>query len=278
MFVLLFCMQSQRWFWETAWVLYGGLSPAVEVAMDPIQLVIVLFLLWAHRNFNVNMDCHSNTLSISYPLYWSGRNHIFCSVHAQQPNTNDCGAFAIAFLAELLFDGSPTEVQFDVGDMRWHLNLCLLMQQPYAACTRALTPFMQIFSLCYLHLVAASHSYVLVPKMILTLCNLCQWCFSLHQLAQILHCTDGGHHPLQLALMVFSLGALAYLLCAHQQIYRCILQLALCGGGGIILLYITLAYCNLHCIRFNCMASIVQGNANLQSLLKRVKHCAQNIL
>ena len=44
----------------------------------------------------------------------------------QQPNTNDCGAFSIAFLAELLFDGSPTEVQFDVGDMRGYLHLCLL--------------------------------------------------------------------------------------------------------------------------------------------------------
>ena len=41
--------------------------------------------------------------------------------------------------------------------------------------------------LCKLHLVAASHSYRLVPKMVLTLCSLRWWCLSFHQLAQILH-------------------------------------------------------------------------------------------
>ena len=37
------------------------------------------------------------------------------------------------------------------------------------------------------HPPAASHSYRLVPKMVLTMCKLCWWCFYFHQLAQILH-------------------------------------------------------------------------------------------
>ena len=49
------------------------------------------------------------------------------------------------------------------------------------------TTSMYILPLCYLHLVAASCSYRLVPEMVLTLCSLCWWCFSFHQLAQILH-------------------------------------------------------------------------------------------
>ena len=41
------------------------------------------------------------------------------------------------------------------------------MQQPNAACNKA-----QPLPLCYLHLVAASHSYILVSKMVLTFSNL----------------------------------------------------------------------------------------------------------
>jgi len=32
-------------------------------------------------------------------------------------NTSDYGVFAVAFLVELLFDGDPTSVMFDVGKM-----------------------------------------------------------------------------------------------------------------------------------------------------------------
>ena len=66
---------------------------------------------------------------------------------------------------------------------------------------------MQILPLCYLHLVTASRSYRLVPKMVLTL-----------QLALVVFFRPstsantplGGHCPLQLALVVFFLGALAH--------------------------------------------------------------------
>lgn len=34
-------------------------------SMDPFQLVIVLSLLWAHKNVNVNMGCHEDS-----PRYW----------------------------------------------------------------------------------------------------------------------------------------------------------------------------------------------------------------
>ena len=46
----------------------------------------------------------------------------------------------------------------------------------------------------------------------------------------------GRHHPLQLALVVFFIGALAHLLmCAQTN--RHTLQLALCGGGIYIYTY-----------------------------------------
>ena len=88
---------------------------------------------------------------------------------------------------------------------------------------------MQTLPLCYLHLVAASCSYRLVHKMVLTLCNLHWWCFSFHQTAQILHLHSWWSS--QLALVVFFLRALAHLLMR-------ILQLALCGGGIIYIYYI----------------------------------------
>ena len=96
------------------------------------------------------------------------------------------------------------------------------------------TTSMQILPLCYLHLVAASCSYRLVPKMVLTLCNLRWWCFSFHQLAQILHLYSWWSS--QLALVVFFLRALAHLLMR-------ILQLALCGGGACIFMWWWLYIC-----------------------------------
>ena len=65
------------------------------------------------------------------------------------------------------------------GDCMW----CWL----YTCSLHKGTTSMQILPLCYLHLVAASRSYRLVAKVVLTLCNLRWWCFSFHQLAQILH-------------------------------------------------------------------------------------------
>ena len=62
----------------------------------------------------------------------------------------------------------------------------------------------EVVSLSYLHLVAASRSYRLVPKMVLTL---------------------------QLALVVFFPPSLVHLLmCTQTNMHK--LQLALCGGGG----------------------------------------------
>lgn len=47
----------------------------------------------------------------------------------QQPNSNDCGVFSIAFLVELLFGGDPTAVLFDVSKLRPHLHESLKKQQ-----------------------------------------------------------------------------------------------------------------------------------------------------
>ena len=55
--------------------------------------------------------------------------------------------------------------------------------------------------------------------------------FPFHQLTKILHFSQGLHRQLQLALVVFFLGALAHLLMCSQMIMHK-LQLALCGGGS----------------------------------------------
>ena len=81
--------------------------------------------------------------------------------------------------------------------------------------------------------------------MVLTLCNLCWWCFSFHQLAQILHLHSWWSS--QLALVVFFLRALAHLL-------MCILQLALCGGGIYIHTYIH-SHAKLNETGIGCLAS-----------------------
>ena len=98
------------------------------------------------------------------------------------------------------------------------------MQQPNAVCTRAPPQSKscpRTTSIWLLH-----PAPMLVPKMVLTLCNLRWWCFSIHQLAKYSTCSHGWHHLLQLALVVFFLGALAHLLmCAQTN--RHSLQLAL---------------------------------------------------
>ena len=43
----------------------------------------------------------------------------------QQPNYKDCGVFSIAFATTLAFGVCPTEVRFDVPQLRVHLLECL---------------------------------------------------------------------------------------------------------------------------------------------------------
>ena len=69
------------------------------------------------------------------------------------------------------------------------------MQQPNAACIRA--PPQCKYCPCVTCIYAAFCSCRLVPKMVLTLCNLRWWCFSFHQLAQYSTCTHGGHRNLR---------------------------------------------------------------------------------
>ena len=94
--------------------------------------------------------------------------------------------------------------------------------------------------LCKLHVLSASCSYRLVPKMALTLCNLRWWCFSFHiNLRKYSTCTHGGHRPLQLALVVFFLGTLAHLVmcryCNLQFVVVVVLVVVfLCCGGNCI--------------------------------------------
>ena len=101
-----------------------------------------------------------------------------------------------------------------------------LMQRPNAACTRA--PLLCRSCLCAACICLLHPTPILVPKMVLTLCNLRWWCFSFHH---------GGHDLLQLALVVFSLE--------HYRIYilmctqRHTLHLALCGVGGLPIEFIS---------------------------------------
>ena len=57
-------------------------------------------------------------------------------------------------------------------------------------------------------------------------------------------CTHGGHRLLQLALVVFSLGALAHLLMRT-------LQLALCGGGACGFIYLSI-YLSIYLYSASC--------------------------
>lgn len=43
----------------------------------------------------------------------------------RQPNSNDCGVFAIAFATALLFGQDPSRIEFVTSVMRQHLNSCL---------------------------------------------------------------------------------------------------------------------------------------------------------
>ena len=89
------------------------------------------------------------------------------------------------------------------------------MQQPNAGST--MVPLYKLL------LVAASCSYRLVPKMVLTLCNLLWWCFSFHQLAQILHLHSWWSSPAAT--------------CAGVSFPR--------STSAIANVH---AYCNLHCV------------------------------
>ena len=84
------------------------------------------------------------------------------------------------------------------------------------------TTLMQILPLYYMHLVAASCSYRLVPNtvqlalvvfflpptsdttlavmVVITGCNLRWWCFSLEHLVHLLMCTQANRHTVQLVL------------------------------------------------------------------------------
>ena len=95
------------------------------------------------------------------------------------------------------------------------------MQQPNAGSTRARSA-LRLCPLCKVHVVAASRSY--------TLCNLCWWCFSLYQLAQILYLHSWWSSCTATFTGGVFLGALAHLLmCSQTNMHK--LQIALCGGG-----------------------------------------------
>lgn len=62
-------------------------------------------------------------------------NPTFLTVQTQ-PDGFNCGVFAIAFAAEILYGCSPMDAVFDVGRMRRHLMTCLQRQ--------TLTPFPKV--------------------------------------------------------------------------------------------------------------------------------------
>ena len=87
-----------------------------------------------------------------------------------------------------------------------------------------------VVPLCKLHLVAASRSYTCTQDGLDTV-QLALVVFLLPPTSENTSlAVNGCHHLLQLALVVFFIGALAHLLmCAQTN--RHALQLALCGGG-----------------------------------------------
>ena len=106
------------------------------------------------------------------------------------------------------------------------------MQQPNAGSTRARSALR--WCPCASCIWLLHPAPILVPKMVLTLCNLRWWSFSFHQLVQILHLQSWSSSPAATCAGGVFLGALAHLLmCAQTNRYT--LQLALCGGGGCIM-------------------------------------------
>ena len=89
------------------------------------------------------------------------------------------------------------------------------MQQPNAGST--MVPLYKLL------LVPAFRSYRLVPKMVLTLCNLRWWCFSFHQLAKILHLQSWSSSP----AATCAGGVFPWSTSAFTNVH---------------------AYCNLHCV------------------------------
>ena len=93
--------------------------------------------------------------------------------------------------------------------------------------------FIKVVPLCKLHLAAASCSYTCAQDDLdVVQLALVVFFLTLTTTNTPLALTVvNGHCPLQLALVVFFLGALADLLICTQTNMH-ILQLALCGGGG----------------------------------------------
>ena len=92
---------------------------------------------------------------------------------------------------------------------------------------------MQNLPLCKLHLVAASRSYTCAQDGLDTV-QLALVVFSFHQLAQIRHFTHGGHHLLQLALVVFSLEHYVAHLLMCTLMNRHMLQIALWAAVAVV--------------------------------------------
>ena len=87
---------------------------------------------------------------------------------------------------------------------------------------------------------------LLVPKMVLTLCNLRWWCFSCHQLAQRPHLHLQWASPATCAGGVFLVPASAFsYYCAHMTCHACChrpLQIAL----ALFLSFTNQAFTNVH--------------------------------
>ena len=79
--------------------------------------------IYIYDSFNSKMlsDCQKQFLDKLFPTY----DFIKCPVKfpfvQEQPNTHDCGVFAIAFAVSLFFNTKPENVRYDVSLMRSHL-------------------------------------------------------------------------------------------------------------------------------------------------------------
>ena len=125
-------------------------------------------------------------------------------------------------------EGKAPPVQVAVSRPSWAQVYMSRMQQPNAGSTRAR---FEVVPLCKLHLVAESRSYRLVSKMVLTLCNLRWWCFSFHQLAQILHLHSWCMVIATCAGGIFPQSTSAF---TNAHIATCSVWwwLYICGGSG----------------------------------------------
>ena len=102
-----------------------------------------------------------------------------------------------------------------------------MLAPTFAPCVLTFAPYILTFGpcACGVSLLSTSANIPLAQVVVVTSCNLRQWCFFIQPLAQIVHLHTWWHQPLQFVLVVLFHPATGTNTALAPG------QLALCGGG-----------------------------------------------